>query len=151
MKRCSRCGQEKEASAFYPSKTLPYGLRSACKDCERGAERNLLKDRANNKKWFRENKAKRRDQTRQKKYGVSAKEIEFTFGSQGRQCAICGADEPGGRFNQWNVDHNHLTGRFRGVVCYRCNQLLGYARDSIEILKKAIAYLQGRKNVNISE
>ena len=148
MKRCSRCDQEREDDCFYRSKTLPQGLRSACKDCERGAERNLAKDRANNQKWFRENRAKRRDQTRQRKYGVSSEEIEFTFGSQGRQCAICGSDEPGGRFNVWQVDHDHLTKKFRGVVCYRCNQLLGYARDRIDILMNAMKYLQGEKNVS---
>ena len=151
MKSCSRCGSSKDDACFYKSRTLPMGLRSACKACERGRERNLAKDRANNAKWFSENKTKRRNSTRTKKYGVSPESIEFTFNSQGRRCAICETEEPGGRFNVWNVDHDHATKRFRGVVCYRCNQLLGYARDSIEILTEAISYLRGGKNVVICE
>src|ERR1039458_645999 len=104
----------------------------------------------NNKRWFRENAAKRHAYHLLRKYGLTLDAGEFTFGSQGRRCAICGTEEPGGRFNKWQIDHDHVTGKFRGVVCYRCNQLLGYALDNIEILLNAAKYLRGEKNV-ISE
>lgn len=146
MKVCSRCGQEKESAAFYPSKILSQGLRSACKDCERGSERNLAKDRANNQKWFQENKKKRRDYARKKKYGVTPDQVDAALAAQGYGCAICETTEPGGRFNEWQVDHDHKTGEFRGVLCYRCNQLLGYARDSTVILDSASSYLKGEHN-----
>lgn len=147
MKRCSRCGQDKDDACFYPNKMLKSRLRSACKTCERGDERNRLRDASNNKKWFQRNKSRRRDYDIRRKYGVTSEQVEFTFCSQARCCAICGADEPGGRYNVWQIDHNHITKKFRGVVCYRCNQLLGYACDSIEILLDAASYLRGEKNV----
>lgn len=39
-------------------------------------------------------------------------------------------------------DHDHTTGKFRGWLCVRCNFMLGYSKDSIETLKKAIKYLK---------
>lgn len=104
----------------------------------------------NNQRWFRENKARRHAYHLKRKYGLTVEQVEFTFGSQGRKCGICGADEPGGRFNLWQIDHDHKTGKFRGVLCWRCNQLLGYARDSIQILGLSMKYLKGEQNVIIS-
>lgn len=40
------------------------------------------------------------------------------------------------------LDHNHITGEVRGILCQDCNALLGYAKDNIDILKKSIIYLE---------
>ena len=147
MKLCSRCKQEKDNACFYTSKTLPMGLRSACKQCESQAERNLERDRSNNRRWFIKNKQKRREWSRKRKYGISRDDFEFIFGSQERCCGICGVPEPGTTSGQWDVDHDHTTNRVRGVLCHSCNMLLGGARDSVEILQNAIQYLGGKRNV----
>lgn len=42
------------------------------------------------------------------------------------------------------VDHNHATGMFRGILCVRCNSLLGYCKDSLERLEMAKKYLISR-------
>ena len=142
MKKCSRCGYEKESGEFYPSATLPQGLRSACKDCERGRERNLSKDRANNKKWFRKNKRKRHAYHVRRKYGITVEAVDDRLQKQKRRCGICRKKKPGGRFNVWQIDHDHKTKKFRGVLCYCCNQLLGYAKDNIQTLLNAAEYLR---------
>ncbi len=41
------------------------------------------------------------------------------------------------------VDHDHRTGQYRGVLCFKCNIMLGKADDRIEILEMAIEYLGG--------
>jgi hypothetical protein len=61
--------------------------------------------------------------------------------SQNGRCAICQTTEPGGGKPVFQVDHNHKTGAVRGLLCSRCNQLLGYARDSADILRSAEKYL----------
>ena len=58
---------------------------------------------------------------------------------QGNVCAICGraftkADYP-------VLDHDHDTGEVRGLLCHRCNAVLGLATDNIEIFRTAIEYL----------
>jgi len=59
----------------------------------------------------------------------------------GNRCEICRT-----RFEakDWNrvVDHHHDTKRVRGILCRRCNLLLGHAKESVRILEGAIAYLQ---------
>ena len=62
---------------------------------------------------------------------------------QNIKCAICGTE-----FNEKNkgfVDHSHITNEVRGLLCSKCNSLLGMANDDIEILKKAIEYLKDKK------
>ena len=54
----------------------------------------------------------------------------------------------GTEFNEKNkgfVDHSHITNEVRGLLCSKCNSLLGMANDDIEILKKAIEYLKDKK------
>lgn len=55
-----------------------------------------------------------------------------------RKCDICG------RKQKLEVDHNHKTGKVRGLLCSRCNGALGQFCDAIELLEKAIAYLKVR-------
>jgi recombination endonuclease VII len=55
-------------------------------------------------------------------------------------CQCCGADSPGSR-QGWHIDHDHVTGKFRGIICSRCNTMLGMAKDDIQRLAAGIAYL----------
>jgi hypothetical protein len=65
--------------------------------------------------------------------------------SQGHKCAICGCDEPSGGWASaakgWHLDHDHETGMPRGVLCARCNWLVGNAKDDVQILVNAARYL----------
>ena len=51
-------------------------------------------------------------------------------------CQICGIE------TFTHIDHDHVTNQVRGFLCNDCNLLLGRAKDSVEILEKAIAYLE---------
>lgn len=64
-------------------------------------------------------------------------------------CSICGATESGrkGKKIRLAVDHCHTTGRIRGLLCHRCNVLLGLAKDDLGILKSAAGYLEGADHV----
>lgn len=74
------------------------------------------------------------------RYGMTVQQFDTLLEEQGGRCAICRTDEPGGR-GTWHVDHNHETGSIRGLLCWRCNQGLGYFRDSPYSLTAAVAYL----------
>ncbi len=74
-----------------------------------------------------------------RRYGISPDEWEMIFQAQGNRCAICKSDTPGKQ--SWHLDHDHSTGRVRGILCHMCNILLGSAVDNCDNLMSAIKYL----------
>lgn len=62
------------------------------------------------------------------------------FNFQHGCCAICGKHQANLKCTLC-VDHNHTTGKVRGLLCNSCNAILGMAHDDIQILQKAIEYL----------
>lgn len=78
-------------------------------------------------------------------YGMDIEEFNQMLGFQNGLCAICGKEmtETGkSRGMGMVIDHDHKTGAVRGIVHGSCNHILGYAKDDIDILKKAIKYLE---------
>jgi len=73
------------------------------------------------------------------KYGISVNEFIAMLDNQGGLCAICCKPLVPGRLT--HVDHSHDTGKVRGLLCEKCNPLLGYARDDRDILLSAVDYL----------
>ena len=67
-------------------------------------------------------------------------EAEEMFQNHNGLCAICGTDTPGGR-GGFHLDHDHATGRARGILCNLCNISLGRFKDDPELLAKAYGYL----------
>lgn len=75
-----------------------------------------------------------------KKYSITLDDYKQILEKQNGVCGVCKQSEPSGRMLA--VDHDHETGKVRGLLCTRCNILLGYCKDDINILKNAIKYLQ---------
>ena len=74
-----------------------------------------------------------------KRYGLTLEDYNRMFEAQSGRCAICSVSVEGARLC---VDHDHGTGKVRGLLCSLCNRALGQFRDSTELLRKAIAYLK---------
>ena len=83
-----------------------------------------------------------------KKYGLSANDYYKLLEKQNGECAICGTDIGDINGNRLYVDHNHKTGKVRGLLCSNCNFGIGSLKDSIELLKKAIIYLEGENETD---
>lgn len=106
---------------------------------QRWAARNPDKAR----KYSRE--AQRRHHLRSK-YGLSVEEYDALLHQQGGVCAICGRPET--KHNQHGpcrlaVDHDHETGRVRGLLCSECNTGLGKFKDDETLIRRALDYLAG--------
>jgi len=89
--------------------------------------------------------AKTRKATRnsylKKHYNITLEDQNELFVKQEGRCAICGR-HGNEIFRGLMVDHDHQTGRVRGLLCHNCNAGIGNLRDDIQILQNAIAYLQ---------
>lgn len=79
-------------------------------------------------------------------FGISLKKYNEMLDDQNDVCAICNNKEIAknpvtGEIRRFAVDHCHKTGKIRGLLCTKCNMILGGANDSIDIFKAAIQYL----------
>mgnify|MGYP001588323314 CR=1 FL=1 len=84
---------------------------------------------------------KRSDRKQQlKRYGISIEEYCALLSAQGGGCAICGLN-PNEEGRKLSTDHDHVSGRVRGILCTRCNSGIGMFRDRPDLLALAIRYL----------
>ena len=96
-------------------------------------------------KRVRDNHIKNPSQKRRahlrRKYGLTFAEYDKMLTEQNNCCAVCGGTKPGGRWKSFAVDHDHVTGRVRGLLCKSCNIALGEVKDDLTTLKNMINYL----------
>lgn len=88
-----------------------------------------------------------REWTLNRKYNIGKVEYDALLKSQNGVCAICSEAETfinkkTGKLQEFSVDHDHKTGTVRGLLCVRCNRMLGYGRDDRNIILRAIDYLK---------
>jgi hypothetical protein len=83
-------------------------------------------------------KDKRRSAQLFRKYGISLDDYELMLKSQNGGCKIC-TRRPGNR--PLHVDHNHETGRVRGLLCHQCNWYLGTLEEDYSTVLRLISYL----------
>ena len=82
-----------------------------------------------------------RDRHLRKKYGITLEQFNEMLEKQNGRCACCGTDKPGGKHNVFCVDHDHITGKVRELLCKDCNIVLGLVEDSPEHLQRLIEYI----------
>lgn len=72
------------------------------------------------------------------KYGISEQDYGRMFIEQDGRCLICGQKDTSKKLC---VDHNHLTGDVRGLLCSRCNSMIGFAKENPTTLMNGAIYL----------
>ena len=138
-KMCTVCKVAKPFEDFYDgykakkqrndtNKKYPH---SRCKEC----------DHARNKAYHKDNTVQVRKRQlishRRRLYGLTEEEYSNMILSQNNICAICNKSS----HKTLHIDHNHITGKVRGLLCSNCNMAIGLLQDDIESLTRAIEYL----------
>ena len=79
-----------------------------------------------------------RDKNLRKNYrGFTSRDYDALFQRQGGACAVCGIRQE----RHLHVDHDHVTGAVRGLLCNDCNTALGHLHDSPDIILKLLEYI----------
>lgn len=143
-KLCSICKVTKPISTFVKDSCRPDGFHVYCSECRaplqrkharafkmREPERKTRQDRGT---WLRS------------KYKLSLELFEKLIEEQGGVCMICKVAPSGIGTNHWNVDHDHVTGRRRGLLCGNCNRGLGLFKDDPARCEEAASYLRRHQN-----
>lgn len=133
-KVCSKCGDEKFLVEFSVNSSTKDGFHSWCRICFRDIARILSRS---------DQKRKRnRDKLLLKRYGVSVEDYNRMLVVQDGKCAICRSESPGQKgVAFFIVDHDHTTGKVRGLLCAYCNKGIGRFKDSPDLLRQAACYL----------
>jgi hypothetical protein len=127
-KRCTRCGEDKQLSEFQTEKRSSDGVTSRCKQCLSAYQ----------KSWYQE---KGGMYHRVSRYGITPDEYHEMLEEQLSCCGCCGSPDPR-RKAGFVIDHDHNTGKIRGLLCHNCNIGIGQLGDSLDGLNKAVAYLR---------
>lgn len=77
----------------------------------------------------------------QKKYGITKTQYRDAYHAQGGKCAICRKPERTARNTLLAIDHDHVTGHFRGLLCSHCNRAIGLLQDDPKIIRRATEYV----------
>lgn len=122
-------------------------------NARRARGRELMKAyRAKNPEFAQRDRDRSREFSRSKMlagFGLTEADFQNLLVEQRNACAICGNQFTvisGGRSRagKVHVDHDHATGKVRGLLCMQCNALLGNARDNLTVLAGARDYLSDR-------
>lgn len=86
------------------------------------------------------------------KHKISSNQYKEIFEEQNGLCAICNLEETkksrtAGNVCRLALDHNHSTGKIRGLLCHHCNAAIGHLKEDIELLQSAIRYLESHKHI----
>ena len=132
-KSCTRCKEIKlkNLENFPPHNKMRDGLDSWCRKC----------------------RASYRSEINRGKFRGQLSDDEVRKLKKQEKCDICGGNEFSGskthkhlgKIHSLVMDHNHETGKFRGMLCNHCNRGLGNFKDNIQNLESAILYLKNRK------
>jgi len=138
-KMCTVCKVAKPFEDFYDgykAKKQQYQTNrryphSRCKDC----------DHARVRTYHKNNRAKVTKRQlishRRREYGLTEEQYNYMVSSQNNMCAIC--NNPSHK--TLHIDHDHVTGKVRGLLCSNCNTGIGFFKDDISLLNNAIDYL----------
>jgi hypothetical protein len=169
-KACRECGVVKPLTEFYKAAGCVDGHRGECKSCfqakqsaryradperQETAKERTRQWRLDNEEYYRERSAAYRKTDAYKQslrktylkqtYGLTPEDYDRMLEAQGGGCAICGkAPRPD---ISLHIDHDHETGRIRGLLCFTCNNGLGQFQDDPELLIAAAEYVGMHRRV----
>ncbi len=142
---CFGCNEEKPWDQFHKQPGGTNGRKSRCVVCMR---KHLDRWRAENPSHFRRIGWK---YELKRLYKMTPEQYLSMLESQGNVCAICKEEGnltvdgseliKNGKPTKFHVDHDHVTGVVRGILCNSCNRGLGAFRDNVQYLQDAVKYL----------
>lgn len=160
---CSKCGilLAYTRQHFYPrvdNRREPFCyLQKVCKSCQKANatnwdKNNAEKRRATVRERYKKNPSISANNQLKQNYGITLEDYNELLKKQGYSCAICGRLENENhpftkKPQRFSVDHDHITGKVRGLLCNRCNLTIGKFDDDVSLFQSAILYLEKSREV----
>lgn len=133
MKICNKCKKEKTIDQFFKDSQRIDGRSYSCKECSRS------KYASRGKEYRKRNPNQRKNSQLKYEFGITLDEYNQMAEAQKGLCAICNQESVK---RNLDVDHDHSTGKIRGLLCGNCNKGIGLFKDSQDLLNKAVNYIR---------
>lgn len=129
MNTCYKCHMSKPISEFKSNPAMLKGYENICKSCT------IIRQREHRIYRY---------------YGIELEDYDKMAKDQEGKCLLC-EKVPNGlkKGEQFHVDHDHITGKIRGLLCDTCNRGLGMFKESPELLLKASEYISKHRRGNL--
>lgn len=146
MKKCYKCNETKTLPEFYRHKGMTDGHLNICRVCT------ISKSAVNQKKNPDKTRKDKRDLKRKhseqyyrvrllKEYNLTPEAYTELLLKQACACAVCFVPTSELTYKLY-VDHDHVTGKVRGLLCQKCNSGIGMLQDTLTVVESAVEYLK---------
>jgi hypothetical protein len=139
-KRCTTCKVVKPTTEFYAHPHTRDGLQSVCKQCHAVSSAKVYQ------RMTATEKDRRNARSKAHRYGMTLEEMMAYVEAHDENCDVCGKPDTTHRKATWTrkltFDHDHLSGKLRGMLCSRCNIAIGSAEDDPEVLRALADYIE---------
>lgn len=154
IKICKHCSKEKTFDEFAKRPSRKIGYQSWCRKCMNEYKKRIPKYKETRREYDKKNRKKIQMSDRKRnrkrileKFGISEQVYDELLIAQDGKCAICKNDETAvdnryGLKKRLAVDHNHITGKIRGLLCTKCNSALGFLKEDINIIISMLKYIE---------
>ena len=146
MKLCTKCKIKKDRRRFSADSKRRDGLQPWCKECHtkyhathyRTEEKVRANYKERNGKWYRQNRGRVSRYAFLKLYGLSDEDRRAMYSEQEGKCKLCRKPVP---YEKIDTDHDHKTGKIRGLLCRRCNLFVGQVEGSLHLMYDLFCYI----------
>ena len=160
-KVCKKCHESKDEKKF-SLRSDTGKRRGVCSSCRSSTPsrdpevqrrykldhyyRHLKANQARSRAWNQAHPDQRLETSLRYRFGITKKQFDAMVGEQKELCAACqlpetATDSRTGKLRRLHVDHNHETGKVRGLLCTRCNLAVGYLKDDPQRAQGILTYL----------
>ena len=134
---CTKCKVSKKVTDFYKDTRRKNGITSWCRECWKIQEA-IRREKLGPKG--------RKNRKLKNLYGINIEQYQEMLKEQNNLCAVCGNKESmvnskSNKVQKLCVDHDHTTGKVRGLLCTACNKGLGILKDNPDIVLRGYNYL----------
>ncbi len=113
---------------------------SIAKQVQLERQARLAKQKKNQDQLLKENRRRVKKHNLKTNYGLTIEQYDEMVRKSGGRCMVCGKKPTGKK--GLHVDHDHKTGKVRGLLCNKCNVALGMVNDTPNLLLKLYYYLR---------
>lgn len=142
IRSCKKCNTSKDITEFRKAKGCDFGYTHVCKTCSNLRSLSRYKSVGQRKRKLETN----RDRHLRIKYGITDVDYVNMFNEQKGVCPVC-TEVLELRDSSTHIDHNHTTGKVRGLLHISCNLSLGLIKENFDTALRLAKYIQTHERV----